>query len=97
MTPHQLYECVQSGIHNLNFDFVKENLYKEEEGLLSSRFATAETVCETQQLHAFMPVKEGVLNTKIYSASPNYAENNVINVLKDVIEFKDITGFVTCV
>jgi hypothetical protein len=51
-------------IHNLNFDFVTENEYKEEEGLLSSRFATAETVCETQQLHAFMPVKKGVLNTK---------------------------------
>jgi hypothetical protein len=43
-----------------------------------------------------MPVKKGVLNTKIYSASPNYTENHVISVLKDKIELKDITGFVTC-
>jgi hypothetical protein len=50
---------------------VTENEYKEEEGLLSSRFATAETAHESQQLHAFMLVKKGVLNTKIYSASPN--------------------------
>jgi hypothetical protein len=65
-------------------------------GLLSSRFSTAETVRETQQLHAFMPVKKGVLNTKIYSASPNYTDNRVISVLKDTIELKDITGFVIC-
>jgi hypothetical protein len=32
MTPHQLYEWAQSSIHNLNFDFVTENEYKEEEG-----------------------------------------------------------------
>jgi hypothetical protein len=36
MTSHQLYEWAQSSIHNLNFDFVTENEYKEEEGLLSS-------------------------------------------------------------
>jgi hypothetical protein len=96
MTSHQLYEWAQSSTHNLNFDFVTENEYKEEEGLLSSRFATAETVCGTQQLHAFMPVKKGVLNTKMYSASPNYTENHVISVLKDTIKLKDITGFVTC-
>jgi hypothetical protein len=36
MTPHQMYEWAQSGIHNLNFDFVTENEYKEEEDLLSS-------------------------------------------------------------
>jgi hypothetical protein len=41
------------------FDFVTENKYKEEEGLLSSQFATAETVCGTEQLHVFMPVKKG--------------------------------------
>jgi hypothetical protein len=42
-----------------------------------------------------MPVKKGILNTKIYSASPSYTENHVISVLKDMIELKDITGFVT--
>jgi hypothetical protein len=42
-----------------------------------------------------MPVKEGVLNTRIYSASSNYIKNRVISVLKDIIELKDITGFVT--
>jgi hypothetical protein len=83
-------------IHKLNFDFVTENEYKGEEGLLSSRFETAKTVCRTQQLHAFMLVKKGVLNTKIYSASPNFSENRVISVLKDMIELKDITAFVTC-
>jgi hypothetical protein len=62
----------------------------------TSQFATAETVCGTQQLHAFTPVKKGVLNTKIYSASPNYTLNHVISVLKDMIELKDITGFMTC-
>jgi hypothetical protein len=25
MTPHQLYECAKSTIHNLNFEFVTEN------------------------------------------------------------------------
>jgi hypothetical protein len=30
ITHHQLYEWVQSSIHNLNFDFVTENEYKEE-------------------------------------------------------------------
>jgi hypothetical protein len=43
-----------------------------------------------------MPVKRGVLNTKIYSASRNYTESRVISVLKDIIELKDITGFLTC-
>jgi hypothetical protein len=43
-----------------------------------------------------MPVKKGVLNTKIYSASPNYTENRVISVLKDTTELKDIREFVTC-
>jgi hypothetical protein len=95
MTPHQLYEWVQSSTHNLNFDFVTENEYKEEEGLLSSRFATAETVRETQQLQACMPDKKGVLNTKMYY-SPDYIEKRVIRVLKDMIKLKDITGFVTC-
>jgi hypothetical protein len=95
MTPHQLYEWAQSSIHNLNFDFVTENECKEEEGLLSSRFATAETVCGTQKLNAFMPVKKGIIYTKIYSTSPNYTKNHVISVLKYMIELKDIIGFVT--
>jgi hypothetical protein len=43
-----------------------------------------------------MPVKKGVLNTRMYSTSPNYSENHVISLLKDMIELKDITGFVTC-
>jgi hypothetical protein len=43
-----------------------------------------------------MPVKKGVLNTKIYFVSPNKTENRVISVLKDMIKLKDITGFVTC-
>jgi hypothetical protein len=55
-----------------------------------------ETVRGTQQLHAFMSVKKGVLNTKIYSDSPNYTENCVISVLKDTIELEDIRVFVTC-
>jgi hypothetical protein len=97
MTPHQLYERAKSSIHNLNFDFVTENEYKEEECLLSSRFATAETVRGTQQLHVFMPVKKRVFNTKMYSFSPNYTENHVISVLKDIIKLKDIIGFVTCI
>jgi glycogen synthase len=84
MTPHPLYVWAQSSIHNLNFDFVTENEYKEEEGLLSSQFAITETVRGTQQLHAFMPVKKGVLNTKMYSSSPNCTENHVISVLKDI-------------
>jgi glycogen synthase len=96
MTPHQPYEWAQSSIHNLNFDFVTENEYKEEERLLSSQFATAQTVRGTQQLHEFMPVKKGVLNTKMYYYSPNYTENCVISVLKDIIKLKDITGFATC-
>jgi hypothetical protein len=48
MTPHQLYEWAQSHIQAINFDFVTGNEYKEEEGLLSSQFATAETVHGTQ-------------------------------------------------
>jgi hypothetical protein len=43
-----------------------------------------------------MPVTKGVRNSKIYSASPNYTENRVIRVLKDMIELKIITRFVTC-
>jgi hypothetical protein len=95
MTPHQLYKWAQSSMHNPNFDFVTEN-ENEEEGLLSSQFATAQTVHGTQQLHAFMPVKKGVLNTNIYSASPNYTENPVSSVRKDTNQLKDITGFVSC-
>jgi hypothetical protein len=44
MTPHQLFEWTESSVHNINFDFVTENEYKEAECLLSSQFATAETV-----------------------------------------------------
>jgi hypothetical protein len=39
-----------------------------------------------------MPAKKGVLNTKMFSASPNYTENRVISALKDMIGLKDITG-----
>jgi hypothetical protein len=41
-------------------------------------------------------LKKGVLNTKMYSSSPNSTENHAISVLKDMIKLKDITGFVTC-
>jgi hypothetical protein len=64
MTPHQLYKWAQSSIHNLNFDFVTENEYKEEECPLSSQYATAETVHGADELHVFMPVKKDALNTK---------------------------------
>jgi hypothetical protein len=43
-----------------------------------------------------MPVKKGIKNKNIYSASSNYIENHEISMLKDMIELKDITGFVTC-
>jgi hypothetical protein len=42
-----------------------------------------------------MLVKKGILNTIIYSASPNYTENHVISVLKDTFDLKDIRGFVS--
>jgi hypothetical protein len=44
-----------------------------------------------------MPVKKGILNTKMYSSSPNSTEKHVISLLKDMIKLKDITGFVTCI
>jgi hypothetical protein len=95
MTPHQLYEWAEWSIHHVNYDFVTKNEYKE--GLLSSWFATAETVHGPQQLPAYMPVKKGILNIKIYSVPPNCTENHVFSVLKDMNELKDITGFVTCI
>jgi hypothetical protein len=75
---------------------VTENEYKEHGILLTSKFATAETVCGNQQLHAFMPVTKGVLNLKIHFASLNCTENHFISVLKDVTELKDIKEFATC-
>jgi hypothetical protein len=54
------------------------------------------TVHGTQQLHAFLSVEIDMCNTIIYFVSPNHAENCVICVLKDIIEFKDVTGFVIC-
>jgi hypothetical protein len=88
-----VYEWAQSSLHNLTFDSVAENEYKEEENLLLRQSATAETVHGTQQLHAFMTVKKDILNTKIYSASPNCTENCMISVLKNVTELVDFTGF----
>jgi hypothetical protein len=70
---------------------VTENEYKEEECLLQTHFAAAETVHGTQQLHAFMPVKNGILNIKMYSASPKCTGTHVISTLKDVTELKHIT------
>jgi hypothetical protein len=61
---------------------VTVNEYKEKEDLLLGQFATAEVVHGTQQLHALMPVVKGIHNTKMHSASPNYIENHLINVLK---------------
>jgi hypothetical protein len=58
--------------------------------MLSSHFATVETVHGTLQLCAFVPIKKGILNTKIYSPFSDHTENHVISVLKD------ITDFVTC-
>jgi hypothetical protein len=43
-----------------------------------------------------MLVKKGIINTKINSASHNYIDSYVISLLKDMIELKDIRGFVTC-
>jgi hypothetical protein len=43
-----------------------------------------------------MLVKKGIPNTKMHFASPNYTQNHLINVLKDMLEMKDITGFVMC-
>jgi hypothetical protein len=76
MTPHHLYEWAHHIIDNLDFDCLTETEYKKEERLLSSG---------TQELHALMPVNEGVLNTKINYSSPNFSENSVISVLKDMI------------
>jgi hypothetical protein len=68
--------------------FCDRNEHKDEEDLLTSWFATAETVCGTQQLHAFMSAKKGILNTTIYSDSPQYTENCEINDLKDMTELE---------
>jgi hypothetical protein len=93
MTPPQPYEWVQSNIHNLNFKFVKENVYKDEEDVIESQL---KTVYGTQQLHAFMLIKKGALNIKTYSAYPNYTENCVISALKNMTELKGIRRFVIC-
>jgi hypothetical protein len=39
-----------------------------------------------------MPIKKDLFNTQI--CSPKYMQNCVVDVLKDVAELKDITGFV---
>jgi hypothetical protein len=39
---------------------------------------------------------KGMLNIKIYSATPNSTEKQVVSVLEDMIKLKDITGFLTC-
>jgi hypothetical protein len=38
-----------------------------------------------------MPVKKGILNTKMYTAFPNFTGNHVLSVPKGVIELKNIT------
>jgi hypothetical protein len=81
---------------DVNFDFVTEYECKEEEGLLSSGLAMAETARGTHQLDAFMLAKKGIRNTEMYSASSDYTENCVIDELKDRIKFKDFKGFVIC-
>jgi hypothetical protein len=83
VTPCQLYGWAQSCINDLNFDFVTENECKEEDGLLSSGFAMAETAHGTSHLDTFMLAKKGIHNTKMYSASSDYTENCVIDELKD--------------
>jgi hypothetical protein len=47
--------------------------------------------------YTFMPARKGILNTKTYSASPNYTETCVISVLQDMTELKkNSKGCATC-
>jgi hypothetical protein len=56
---------------------------------LSSMAQAASVVHVTQQLCSCMLVKKGLPNTKIHFAS-NHAENLLITMLKDMIEWKAI-------
>jgi hypothetical protein len=56
---------------------------QREEGLLSSRSATAETVHGTQELMDLCQWRKVYLTQKICSVPPNWRENHVISMLKD--------------
>jgi hypothetical protein len=56
MTTRQLFNWVQTNIQNMNFEFVTELEFIEEEIHLFERNSAAKPIYRTLKLHAFIPI-----------------------------------------
>jgi hypothetical protein len=58
MTPRQLFDWPQTSIQNMNFEFVTELEFVEEDKLLFKRNSAAKPI------HAFLPIRKGKVIVK---------------------------------
>jgi hypothetical protein len=79
MTPYQLYEWAQSSIHNLNFDFVTENEYKEED------LQQLKLYVELSRFMYLCRLRKAYLTRKFILLLLTIQRTRVISVLKDMM------------
>ncbi|CAH0391660.1 unnamed protein product [Bemisia tabaci] len=98
MTPRQLYDWVSTNIHAMNFQYVLNSEYEMHCELLHEKFNSCQTIAGTQKLHAFIPISNTTLQTKLFSRAEEARTVSITgeNSEELTLGIDEIRGFVVC-
>ncbi|KAF4530231.1 hypothetical protein B566_EDAN018372 [Ephemera danica] len=77
-SPQALYDFVRQHMPKIKFDFVSIAEFKDEELILNKRYKNAKTIRGTQNIHCIVPVRKGVVLTKVFSNSSVAKEHAIL-------------------
>lgn len=97
LSPHQLFEWGTKNIPSVNFFYVPNQDYVQEEKILEKRFNEAITVTGTQKYHTFIPETKVKIKTKVISDCETYDVHKIqVGLDAEDVPFHHISGYVAC-
>ncbi len=94
MTARQLFDWACRNLPSIHFGYCNLEDYEREQQNLEQRFSLARTLPGTRKLHSFIPIQNGILKVRPYSASESFKEEKVV-VGRNDNQPESIVGFVT--
>ena len=94
MTARQLFDWACRNLPSIHFGYCNLQDYEREQQNLEQRFSLARTLPGTRKLQSFIPIQNGILKVRPYSASESFKEEKVV-MGRNYIQPESIIGFVT--
>lgn len=84
LTPLQMFDWATANISGMNFVFVNNKEYYDAQPKMDRRYQKTVVLDGTRSFHSFIPVSEGIVQTKIYSTDQDHHIKRVVKLRSEL-------------